>query len=635
MINLEDFEMSTKAEPIARDVIIIGDPVMGGYLRGSYRYQNADENPEGSSRYQWYLNGMPIEAPEGVAIDLKIKNAYTDRTIIFGVTPVSATGEVGEEVSSAAKEVTSGFQGISTEENENSFLKQWGNFSFYGAEPQDRVFVSTGGAFGLIDPDTQDIYFEGQTGWGLPVPPDIVNFLKNNPAARMFTTEKDFAALVDNGESNQLLVWGANIPANHSVKLTDFKSVYSNRVCFAFIYKNATGDANRIGAIGLRNSGDVIPEQIQGALRFDEPVAIHATENAFAVRTQGGKVYAWGNQTNGGSISAQAQVLLNGMFVDRIIAAAASFCAIGRDGSIATWGKAADGGAIPSSKYEAIIDDGGVSSVIASTTAFCAITRGRRKAVSWGLDGEGGLMSATASLIAARGGVMLCKASRWAFCMVTERGEAESWGAQRYGGASITDSTRSEIEAVIKEMNPRPGYACSHVGSRAITIPGEVRIYANDLSFFLVSQYADGRTQAVIPWGMNTHGGAFGSGVRQALMASKITGVYSTNGAYGVVATQGGVYGAVIVWGANLAMEDAGEIPPIPPELAGYLSRDVVELYSIKRYPFYQVPPPTPPHNDPSFAARRRDGSYVLWGGNVKNQYYKPQPGRISGTLKP
>jgi hypothetical protein len=70
--------------------------------------------------------------------------------------------------------------------------------------------------------------------------------------------------------------------------------------------------------------------------------------------------------------------------------------------------------------------------------------------------------------------------------------------------------------------------------------------------------------KAVIPWGMNTHGGAFGSGVRQALMASKITGVYSTNGAYGVVATQGSVYGAVIVWGRLWPLEDAGEIPPIP-----------------------------------------------------------------------
>jgi hypothetical protein len=114
-------------------------------------------------------------------------------------------------------------------------------------------------------------------------------------------------------------------------------------------------------------------------------------------------------------------------------------------------------------------------------------------------------------------------------------------------------------------------------------------------------------------------------------MASRITGVYCTNGAYGVVATQGSVYGAVIVWGATLAMEDAGEIPP---ELAQYLSDEVVELYSIKRYPFYQAPPPNPPPIDPSFAARRQDGSYVLWGGNVKNQYYKPQPGLRKGTLK-
>jgi hypothetical protein len=97
----------------------------------------------------------------------------------------------------------------------------------------------------------------------------------------------------------------------------------------------------------------------------------------------------------------------------------------------------------------------------------------------------------------------------------------------------------------------------------------------------------------VIPWGMNTHGGAFGSGVRQALMASKITGVYSTNGAYGVVATQGGVYGAVIVWGRLWPWRTRARFAD-PPELAGYLSRDVVELYSIKRYPFYQVPPPTP-----------------------------------------
>ncbi|WKV98850.1 hypothetical protein PYV50_12750 [Pseudomonas sp. H22_DOA] len=79
------------------------------------------------------------------------------------------------------------------------------------------------------------------------------------------------------------------------------------------------------------------------------------------------------------------------------------------------------------------------------------------------------------------------------------------------------------------------------------------------------------------------------TGVRQSLMASKIGGVYCTNGAYGVIATQGPVYGAVIVWGATLAMEDAGEIPP---ELAPYLDHDVIELYSIKRFPYVTFPPP-------------------------------------------
>ena len=29
--------------------------------------------------------------------------------------------------------------------------------------------------------------------------------------------------------------------------------------------------------------------------------------------------------------------------------------------------------------------------------------------------------------------------------------------------------------------------------------------------------------------------------------------------------------------------------------------------------------------NDPSFAARRTDGTYALWGGNVRNQLFDPR----------
>lgn len=624
--------MSSKATPIASNVVIIGEAVIGGVVRGSYKYENADENPEAQSIFQWYLDGVKIAAPDGIAIDLRVNPVYAGKLLKFSVIPVSASNERGEETFSTEKKVESGFQNISPEESENSYLHQYGNFSFHVPEPTDRIFVSTGGAFGLIDPETQDIYFAGQDGWGLPVPASIINYLKNNPAAKLFSTERDFAALVNVTGGNQLLVWGANIPATVPVKLTDIQSVYSNRECFAFIYKDATGNADRIGAAGLQGSGAVIPPQIQSALWFDEPLAIYATQNAFAVRTTKGKVYAWGNQANGGFINANAQALLDGITVERIIAAATAFCAIGTQGEIVTWGMADSGGNIPSAQLDAILSDGGVVSVTAATTAFCAITRNRRKAISWGRAVEGGTMSVSAAQLAVQGDVVLCKANRWAFCIINSRGQAEAWGAPQYGGASLTQTTRLEIEAAINDAGAVRDIPDGHVGSRIITVEGILSLYSNDVSFFLLSQHEDGRTRAVVVWGLNTHGGAMAQAIRQALMASLITGVYCTNGAFGVVATQGSVYGAVIVWGATLAMEDAGEIPPTPPELAGYLSSDVVELYSIKRFPYVTLPPPPPPqppHNDPSFAARRRDGSYVLWGGNVVNQYYKPAPAKI------
>lgn len=630
-MNIKD-RKSITAVPTVSNVIIIGEAVTGGTVRGSYKYENIDQNPEGPSIYQWYLDDLPLPALTGDAIDLRIRSDYADKRLTFSVLPVAASGERGVETFSAAKVVNSHFQGVSHEESDNSYLKQWGNFSFHISEPPDRVFVSTGGAFALIDPDTQDIYFEGQEGWGLPVPADISNFFKNNPASRFFSTEKDFAALVDVFGGTQLFVWGANIPTTIPVKLTDVKAVYSNRECFAFIYDNATGSDDRIGAVGLEQSGGIVPADLQSQLYFDEPVAIHATQNAFAVRTKNGKVYAWGNPANGGLIDDNARALLDGIEVERIIAAATAFCAIGTFGEIVTWGVAGNGGSIPAAQIDKIVNDGGVISVIAATTAFCAITRNNRKAVSWGMVAEGGQMSASAELLAVRGGVMLCKANRWSFCLVNNMGQAEAWGAQLYGGASLTEETKQQIQAAVNDhsIDIKQDQALNNapVGSRIITLEGNLSLYSNDVSFFLLSQGTDARTRAVVVWGYSSHGGAMDLATRQALMASEIASVYCTNGAFGVVTTQGSVYGAVIVWGATLAMEDAGEIPA---ELAQYLKSDVVELYSIKRFPYIQAPPPPPPKPapiDPSFAARRRDGSYVLWGGNVTNQYYKPTPAR-------
>ncbi|MBK3457731.1 RCC1 domain-containing protein [Pseudomonas haemolytica] len=645
--------------PEAKNVEIVGDVYVGATVRGSYTYESNGAGNEGLSEFFWHINGKPL-LEEG-QLDLKLHAADGGKYLQFSVIPVASDGTKGIEHFSATYEIRSGFQNISDEENEWCFLKQRGNFSFHVPEPSDRLFVSTGGVFALLHPPTGDMHLEGQRGWGLPVPAEIINFLKNNKAVKLFSSEVSFAALVPVGSSNQLLCWGDTVPLTLP-PLRGIKSVYSTRSAFAVIYENPVGNSNRIAAIGpVGRAVSTVPDEIQAELLWDAPKAIYAADDAFAVLTQNGKVHAWGNFANGGGLHAAAIDRLKSMFIVRIVACATGFCAIADDGDFVTWGNAMISN-VPIDRYEAILNDGGVGSVIAAENAFCAITKNRRRAVSWGTAAEGGTMSASALALASRGNIVLCRANRWAFLMANASGEAEAWGAALYGGAPLTAAVKSEIKAAFtikksaKDSCAFPGYPerpthkgevprrHGNVTSRAIILEGNLSLYATDVSFFLLSRHDDGRTHAIVLHGYATHGAVMSGALRQTLMASLIRDVYCTNGAYGVIVTQGGTEGAVHVWGATLAMEDAGEIPP---ELAEHVRSGVVELYSIKRFPYVRRPdpppppprppppppprppqpvwpPPTPPHIDPSFAARRTDGTYVLWGGNVRNQYFDP-----------
>lgn len=624
-----------QAMPIASELEIIGDVYINATVRGNYKYDSNGGSGEGLSRFYWHINGERLVEEGQLDIKLKISDAH--KFLQLSVVPVASDGNEGVEAFSSNYEILAHFQGISEDENEWCYLKQRGNFSFHTPEPADRLFVSTGGVFALLHPSTGNVHLKGQVGWGLPVPPEIENFLKNNKAIKLFSSEFSFAALVEVGSTNQLLCWGATIPAALP-SLRGVKSVYSTRNAFAIIYDNPLPGSDSIAAIGPANNPvSKVPEDIQRELWFDPPDAIYAADDAFAVRTRGGKVYAWGKPENGGLIPPAVRAQLNTMFITRIVATAISFCAISEEGDIAVWGHPTGGGTIPPDRLEQILNDGGVQSVIAATTVFCAITRSRRRAVSWGRPLEGGNMSPSAASLAIRGNIIICKAARWAFLMVNAAGEAEAWGDIRYGGAPLTEQEKREFSTILKGKNALPGYPqrnslsrvtqkrhCN-VSSRAIIVGGNVGLYSNDVSFFLLSRHDDGRTNAVVVTGLATHGGTMSQALRQTLMASLIRDVYCTNGAYGVIATQGGTDGAVLVWGATLAMEDAGEIPP---ELASYLSSGVTELYSIKRFPYVALPPdppPIPPRPDPSFAARRSDGTFVLWGGNVENQYFDPR----------
>lgn len=626
------------AVPTASEVQVLGDILVHATVRGFYRYDANGASHEGLSSFYWYLNGQRLEA-EGQR-DFNIRPSDEGKYLQFSVVPVDSNNVAGSEYFSPQYLIVSGFQGISDEENEWCYLKQRGNFSFHVPEPADRLFVSSGGVFALLEPTSGDVHLEGQTGWGLPVPPAIVNFLKNNKAIKLFSAEFSFAALVSVGSTNQLLCWGNTVPPTAPI-LRGVKSVYSTRSAFAVIHDNPAPGANSIAAIGpVNNPASTVPDQIQRELWFDPPEAIYAADDAFAVRTRNGRVYAWGQPNNGGNIPPDVRAQLDAMFVTRIVASAVSFCAIGRDGDIAVWGAVDGGGTIPSDRLLRILDDGGVQSVIAATASFCAITRDRRRAVSWGRAAEGGDMNASAAALAARGNIILCRSARWAFLMANSSGQAEAWGAPQYGGAPLTDQEKDSYRKVIEGANAEPGYPRRrgesaeaprlrrNVSSSAIIVDGNLSLYGNDVSFFLLSRHDDGTTNAIVLTGLNTHGGTMDPAVRQILMASLIRDVYCTNGAYGVITTQGGTDGAVSVWGATLAMEDAGEIPP---ELSEYLLSGVTELYSIKRFPYVVLPPPPPPrppHTDPSFAARRVDGTYVLWGGNVRNQYFDPRAAR-------
>ncbi len=635
--------------PVATQVAIIGELTPGSVIRATYIYNANGGSPEKDTECRWIINGVTYAGTTDLDLQLNYSVLYSSLRV--SITPKSEAGEKGIEAFSPEYTMSSGFQNISNEESENSFIKQHGCFSIYNDESRDRILITNSAAFTVLNGRTQSLVAKGRSDHGGAPPADIVSYLQNNPAIKMFSTASDFAAQVPVvGSTTRILVWGRNTNAvDPGVDLNNIKYVYSNSGAFAFIYDNPPPGRNTIGAIGNAAQGGVIPEDIQRALLFDKPVAISATESAFAVRTQAGQVYCWGAKDNGGFVSPQTRIQLDRLHATKIICTARAFCVIGPEKfgnpdalSIVTIGNVSSGGTLNPSDLESILDEGGVKTVIANRDAFCAITKRRGKALSWGASSTGGTMSDAARTLSARGGIAMCVGSAYAFCMVNIHGDAEAWGQSSMGGTTPTTETADDhivdagellnasglklkLPGIFKEFkvdelhqltserkynNCRCGIELSS-SSKLITTTGAITLRANDTSFFLYSQNADGTTNDMFTWGNNGYGGSMPSAVRQVLMASKIKSSYSTNGAFGVISTQGATEGAVSVFGGTNAQNEAGEIPA---ELRDSLTSDVLQLYSVKK-----LPPITPSSTrlTAAFAARRTDGRYVVWGAKT------------------
>lgn len=654
---------ATMAAPSADNVAIIGEPRVGGTVSGSYIYVNDAQNPEQGFTYRWYIDG----ALGPTTLGLTLTPEHLGKNLQFSVTPRAASGEVGLETWSSTLLVYDHFQGITPREMEGSFLSQNGSFSLYEQEPADRLLVSSFAALVVQDGPSQNVYALGRDDFGASIPPEIQRLLQNNPAVRLFSTGSGFGALVSNAGTNQLLVWGSwmsNLPPE--VGTRNIRSVYSNGSALAFIYNNPPLAANKIGALGNLANGGQVPAEVQLELLYDLPQAIYATETAFAVRTADNYVHAWGLEFGGGNIPAETRQYLNQMRVTEIYATASAFCAIGplRRGnpdelSIVAWGNKDGGGMLTAQQIETIMIGGGVRHVIAARNAFCVITKTGRVVV-WGNEAHGGVLSAEAQQLNARGNIVMCVAAAWAFCMVNAYGQAAAWGTMGYGGNTPTDTEpvlldaqqaletsgcKPGIEQLFQKwrvaerlLQPTPrtphagqGCNCENVArrssSRLINVDGIVSLHSNDSSFFLLARDEFGLTEAVFAWGQPAAGGNLPQATKQVLEASIIDAVYCTNRSYGVLARQGVVQGAFIGWGASLAQGGAGEVPA---DLQPLLHRDVVELYSIKRFP--TVAPVTT--NQPSaFIARKRASGYVIWGagGDLVDQFFEPvrEPGRM------
>lgn len=102
------FETGNDA-PTAKDITISGHLALSGTLTARYSYEDADEDPEGTSVLQWYLDSDGVAGGETAitganSLTFQIPNdaAYQGKFITFGITPKAASGVVtGAEVKSS------------------------------------------------------------------------------------------------------------------------------------------------------------------------------------------------------------------------------------------------------------------------------------------------------------------------------------------------------------------------------------------------------------------------------------------------------------------------------------------------------------------------------------------------------
>ncbi|WP_157122778.1 RCC1 domain-containing protein [Pandoraea oxalativorans] len=159
--------------------------------------------------------------------------------------------------------------------------------------------------------------------------------------------------------------------------------------------------------------------EIDSSFMGFDAAEVSATQHALVARLSDGRALAWGNPTNGGSVSPFPTN------VARIVGNVGAFAYIRRDGTLGAWGNPGTAGVVTGDA--ATVND--AASIIPCSQAFCCM-RANGQLVAWGEAAHGGVIPPLfdgEAFVSVRGGM-------YTFCALRPDGGLIAWGSEANGG---------------------------------------------------------------------------------------------------------------------------------------------------------------------------------------------------------
>lgn len=342
-----------------------------------------------------------------------------------------------------------------------------------------------------------------------------VAFEVSNGIDAIYTTDRAFAAVNGSGHT---VAWGdADYGGDTSLVDYNLRSTIDVSSAAAAFTARRVDMAVSWGDQTSSDTSAVMDELVSGTIQ-----KIYSTDDAFAALKTDGTVVTWGNAANGGDSSAVAP-LTN---VATIFATRTAFAALHNDGTVSTWGNAAGGG-----DSAAVSPLTNVASIYATSAAFAAL-EADGDVVTWGDASYGGNSAAVAPLT----NVNDIFPNEYAFAALKDDATVVTWGDATFGGDS----------------------------SAVTPVANTLRVYPNQFAFCAISD-----TGAVTCWGSAANGGTSPG------IASGATSISATTNAFAAVLSDG----SVVAWGNAV---NGGDTSGVSGLLTSVVSISGIEIYDAR-----------------------------------------------------